>query len=376
MNRRRFLTSAAAFATLASVRQLRARTTTTAPATTRSTDLPGDVVWHDVRDWGVEGKAFADTDGYFDRLPARAKGVVREAVWSLSRHSTGMSVRFETDRPQVYVRYTLTSDKLAMPHMPATGVSGLDTYVRHEGRWRYLSTTSPSERTVTGTISRPVASGPRQYLVHLPLYNGVKSMEIGVPKDATFTPTPPRKDRPILFYGTSVTQGACASRPGMAFTNLLGMRLDRPMLNFGFSGNGLMELEVGRFLSEIDAALFVLDCTTNSTPEQIRERCVPLVKMLRDAHPSMPILLLDHRWYANSAVVPTIAAGHARKRELFRKQYEDLVAGGVSGIHYRDGEDLIGSDGEGTTDASHPNDLGMMRYADALEPDLRKILEM
>jgi lysophospholipase L1-like esterase len=203
----------------------------------------------------------------------------------------------------------------------------------------------------------------------------VKSLEVGVPKGAAFTPTPPRKDKPILFYGTSITHGACASRPGMSFVNILGRRLDRPMLNFGFSGNGRMEIEVGRFLAELDPAIYVIDCVANTAPEQITERTGPLVKLFRKARPSTPILLLDQRAHANSPLIPFNAALYTDRRDALRREYDKLTAEGVKDLHYRaGGAELIGVDGEGTTDGSHPNDLGMMRYADALEPTLRKLL--
>jgi len=203
----------------------------------------------------------------------------------------------------------------------------------------------------------------------------VTSLAIGVPKGAALTPVAPRKDKPICFYGTSITHGACASRPGMSFVNLLGRRLDRPMLNFGFSGNGKMEVEVGRFLAELDPAVYVIDCVANTPSEQITERTSPLVKLLRDAHPSTPILLLEQRASANSVLIPNQAKSHAEKCAALRGAYDKLIAEGLKSLHYRKGGDeLIGADGEGTTDGSHPNDLGMMRYADALEPTLRKLL--
>src|SRR5439155_21209791 len=99
-------------------------------ATPRPATVPADLVWHDVRQWGVEGRAFDDTENYFDRLPARAKDVVRPEVWNLSHDSAGMSVRFETDATDLYARYTNTRPELAMAHMPASGVSGLDIYAR------------------------------------------------------------------------------------------------------------------------------------------------------------------------------------------------------------------------------------------------------
>jgi len=377
MNRRELLlTSAALTATAAFGRFADAAP---APATTRAAaKMPEDVVWHDVRDWGVEGRAFSDTEAYFDRLPSRAKGVVRDPVWNLSRDTTGMSVRFETDATDIYLRYGLTKPlSLAMAHMPATGVSGMDLYAHEESRWQYAGTVQPYSGSVLAPIGKrlaPPASGKRPYQINLPLYNGVQSMEIGVSKSAGFAGIAPRKEKPILFYGTSITQGGCASRPGMAFTHILGRRLNVPMLNFGFSGNGRTETEVAQFLAEVDAAVFVLDCMANMGVLDATGMTVAVVKLLREKRPEMPILILDQRLPAAASVVPHEREDHQRKTAEVRKAFDDLQAGGVKNLSFGPEKNPIGDDGEGTVDGSHPTDLGMMRYAEILEPELRKLL--
>jgi lysophospholipase L1-like esterase len=333
-----------------------------------------DVVWHDVRDWGVEGRAFDDTENYFERLPKRAKEVVRPEVWSLAKNTAGMSARFRAKTNSIYIRYELTGTNLAMPHMPATGMSGVDAYAMQGGKWHWLATVSPRDAKIEQALVSNIAEGVSEFMVNLPLYNGVKSMSIGVPKDATFEPIAPRKEKPILFYGTSITQGGVASRPGMAFPAILGRRLNRPMLNFGFSGNGRTEVEVAKFLAEIDASMFVLDCMANMGVLPVSERTEAVVKLLREKRPEMPILLLEtHPWA--SALTPNHDELRAKKSAELRKAYANLTNAGVKNLHYRTGDDLIGTDGEGTVDGSHPSDLGMIRYADALEPDLRKLLE-
>ena len=385
MNRRHFLLNASAAAAAAAAAMFPAsRTFAARPPGSRPTsrsatkpwdDVPADAVWHDVRDWGVEGRGFDDTAAYFDRFPARAKDLVRPDVWNLSRHTSGMSARFETDSPGIYARYELTKPELAMPHMPATGVSGVDIYAKLDDKpWRWFGVTHPASPQVVGALGSNLAPGRRAYVVNLPLYNGVKSLEIGVQGGAGFWPTPPRKDKAILFYGTSITQGGCASRPGMSFVNLLGRRLDRPVLNFGFSGNGRFELEVGRLLAELDPAIFVIDCVANTTPEQIAQRTPPLVKLLRDAHPKTPILLLDERTWETAPLMPNVAKLHAEKSAALTQAYDALIAENVQNLTFRKADDVLGVDGEATVDGSHPNDLGMMRYAEALEPDLRKLL--
>jgi lysophospholipase L1-like esterase len=367
MNRRQFL-AVAALATTGAALPARAapaaKPTASRPATRPADAAPADVAWHDDRPWGVEGRGFDDTASYFNRLPGRAKGVVRDAVWNLGRHTSGMSAFFETDAPAIYVRYALLNAEPAMPHMPATGVSGVDLYASTDAGWRWVATHSPRARTIEARLIDRLAPGRRAYHLNLPLYNGVTSLEIGIPKGAAFAGVAPRRAKPVLFYGTSITQGGCASRPGMSFTNLLGRRLNRPMLNFGFSGNGRMEVEVVKFLAEVDPAIFVLDCVANTSAQQLTERTAPAVKLIREKHPDTPILLVEQRAWANSPLVPSQAQSHAEKCAAYRAAYDKLIAEGTKHLHYQvGGDNLIGGDGEGTTDGSHPNDLGMMRYA-------------
>ena len=335
----------------------------------------GEIAWHDVKSWGVEGRGWSQTERFFDRLPAKAKGKVREAVWGLSRHSAGMCVRFETDATAIWARYTLTSASLAMPHMPATGVSGLDLYAQgSNGRWRWLAAARPDRGpTLDLKLIDGIEPGRRAYLLYLPLYNGVDSLQVGLPAHAAVKPLPPRP-RAIVFYGTSITHGGCASRPGMAYPAILGRRLDRPTLNLGFSGNGTMDPEVGALLGELDAAVYVVDCLPNMTAAMVAERTEPLVRQLRSARPQVPIVLVEDRTYENAPLVPAHRQRHAASRAAFRAAYERLQAAGVKGLAYVAGEGLLGSDGEATVDASHPTDLGMFRMADALEPVLRPLL--
>ena len=371
LDRRHFLVSTASTASLA---------LTPLPIGAQSGDSTNEasLAWHDVRDWGVEGKGWTDTARYFDRLPAKAESTVRAAVWRLSRHSAGMLVRFETDATEIHARYSLRSGQLAMPHMPATGVSGVDLYAQDDqGRDRWLAVAFPREQQVNvrlaNEIDRPT-TGLRRYTVYLPLYNGVDSLEIGVPTHDRFQPVPPRADKPLVFYGTSIMHGACASRPGMSITGILGRRLGFPVINLGFSGNGRMEVAVGDLLAELDAAAYIIDCLPNMRADGVAQRTEPLVEQLRHAHSDAPILLVEDRTYDYARFRRPSRDRHQASRAALRAAFEKLKGRGVGNLYYLQGDSLLGTDGEATTDGSHPNDLGMMRYADAYAPKLRAIL--
>ena len=337
------------------------------------------IVWHDPSTWGVEGRGWEQEarKRWYDRLPAKAEGVVTDAVWNLSRHSAGMMVRFQTDATAIHAKWNLLSSNLAMPHMPASGVSGLDLYARDEsGNWRWAAATRPNAQSMEVKLLGNIKPGLREYALYLPLYNGCESLEIGIPEEASFKGLPPRQEKPIVFYGTSITHGACASRPGMTHPAILGRRFDHPVVNLGFSGNGRMHKEVGDLLAELPAAVIVIDCLPNMNAESVSDRTIPLVKQLRSAQPDTPIVLVEDRRFTNSWLLPGKETFHDANHTALSHAYTELKTSGFTNLFYIPGDDLLGHDAEGATDASHPNDLGFMRQADIFEPVLREALRL
>lgn len=331
--------------------------------------------WHNATGFDVEGRGWTTTESTYDRLPTSAKGVVPDSVWGLSHDSAGITVRFQTDSQTVSIRWTLRRDNLAMPHMPATGVSGVDLYQRVNGAWRFVGTGFPqhpqlNEASFTLEAGLPA---PRELLLNLPLYNGVSQVEIGIPAGTTISKAAPRAaghSKPIVIYGTSIVQGGCASRPGMAHTNIIGRMLDRPVIHLGFSGSGRMEPAVSHLLTELDPAVYVIDCIWNMgdlKEDEMASRVTELVRSIRAAHPTTPMLFVGQSHFREAAH-PTPSS------EFQRKAVAKLRTSGVSGLYDLSGAGLIGTDGEGTVDGCHPNDLGMMRQAEAIGRALRKLL--
>ncbi|MCH9655380.1 MAG: SGNH/GDSL hydrolase family protein [Planctomycetes bacterium] len=350
-----------------------------APVSDFSVDKKDKTHWFDIKNLGMEGKGWTETESFFDRLPKKAKGVVRPPVWSLSKHSAGMAVRFVTNATSIKAKWELTSPSIAMNHMAATGVSGLDLYVKTEsGKWRWLAVGKPSQQKNSVSLTSGLVPGKREYILYLPLYNGVKSVEIGIPESNQLWKAParePGKDKPLIFWGTSITQGGCASRTGMVHTAILGRRLDRPVINLGFSGNGRMEPEVAKLIAELDASVFIMDCLPNVTANVVKKETEPLVKTLRAAHPETPILLVEDRTYSNAFLKPSSQDRHRTSRLELRNAYERLKKEGVKNLYYLEGNTLLGDDSEDTVDGSHPTDLGFFRQADAFEKVLKPILE-
>lgn len=338
------------------------------------TDAQG-VRWFDARVFGIEGQGWTETKSPFDRLPAKAEGVVRPAVWNLSRNSAGLCVRFKTNASTLSARWELTSGRLGLPHMAASGASGLDLYVKtDDGQWRWAATGMPKAKKNSVKLITGIPEKERDYLLYFPLYNSVTKVELGFPAGSTVAKAQPWSRKPIVFYGTSITHGACASRPGMVHTAILGRRLGYPVINLGFSGNGTMDPEIGELMAELDAAVYVIDCLPNMQSKQIEQRIEPLVKQLRAARPETPILLVEDRTYANAFLYPAKQKRHAASRRALREGYERLSAAGINGLHYLPGEHLLGADGDDTVDSSHPTDLGFFRQANAFEEVLRPLL--
>jgi len=332
--------------------------------------------WHDIRDFGIEGRAFDDTEVFYDRLPGRAKKLVRSAVWNLSRDSAGMAVRFVTDATTIRARWELKDAGLAMPHMPATGVSGLDLYVKGEdGKWRWLGIGQPKKYPINeATLASGIPAGKREYLIYLPLYNGVKKVELAVNAGAKISLAPAyAKAKPLLFYGTSITHGACASRPGMTHSAMLGRRFHRPIVNLGFSGNGRMEIELARLIAEVDAAVYIIDCLPNIDAKTTTTRTAALVRHLRKTRPDIPILLVEDRNYSNSFLLPSKRKRNESSQAALRTEYKKLREAGVKHLYYLEGKNMLGDDHDGTVDSSHPNDLGFWRQANHFEKALKEI---
>lgn len=334
-------------------------------------EADGSVLWYDLKLLDVEGKGWSETKSFYVRLPAKAEGVVRDPVWQLSRHSAGLCARFVTDATSVKARWTLISENLAMPHMPATGVSGLDLYAKDDqGRWRWLANGRPTAVTNSLDLATGLPHGEREYLLYLPLYNGVSSVELGIAKGSTLAKADgyaAERARPIVFYGTSITQGGCASRPGMVHTAIVGRRLARPVINLGFSGNGRMEPEMASLMAELDPAVYVLDCLPNMSAADVTERVEPFVHTLGKAHPETPIVLVEDRNYTDGFLIAAKRERNEASHAALRAAHQRLAAAGVEHLHYLPGEFLLGDDGEGTVDSSHPTDLGFLRQAAAFE---------
>jgi len=310
------------------------------------------------------------------RFPIKYKSTLREEVWGLGQHSAGISIRFRTNSPDIIVRWTSKGDNI-MDHMAYTGIKGVDLYAIVDGQWKYLNTGRVKGKSNEFTLVKSEGKTYREYLLNLPLYDGIDSLSIGVDTDSEITV--PKENyliskKPVVYYGSSIAQGGCASRPGMAFTNILERALDRSFINMGFSGSGTLDLSVGEAMCEIDAALYVIDCNPNTTKDLIYERAIALVNYLKEKRPDVPVLLVEGFYYENGFGKPELSITEMKRIEL-QRAYKTLQKTGIRDLYYQSGDGLIGYDHEGTVDGVHPNDLGMLRIAEALQPTISKLVK-
>ena len=328
----------------------------------------------------LRGQGWQDElKGTYYRFPDKAEKTVRPPVWRLSHQSAGMSIVFRSNAPEIKIRYTVRGG-LNMPHMPSTGVSGVDMYATDiDGRKRWCAGRYAFKDTITYTYSKlwyaTTPSKGYEYEVYLPLYNSVKWLEVGVTDGYDLRFLPASQEKPIVLYGTSIAQGACASRPGMAFGNIIGRELQHPVINLGFSGNGQMEPEVFDLLSEIDAQLFILDNMPNLNNDRtgfIYERATNGIRKLRQKTDA-PILLVEHNGYSNEYTSLEWEESYRLTNTELRKVYRTLKEEGISNLHYLTKEE-IGFNQEAMVEGVHPSDLGMQIYANAYIPKIKEIL--
>lgn len=335
------------------------------------------LTWRDASTLTVEGRGWTDTAHFYDRLPARAKAIVRPPLWDLGADSAGIVIRFVSDAPEIHARWKLINANLAMNHMAATGVSGLDLYVRLNGEWRFLAVGRPNAQENEEGLISGLPAGLKEFALYLPLYNGVTSVELGVPEGSKIDSALPRTRnvKPVVFYGTSITQGGCASRPGMAYPALIGRRLDVATVNLGFSGNGRGEHEVSDLLAELDPSVYVIDAMPNMDPDTVDERIRYMLKVIHARHPETPLIIVEHAVFTSAYNVAKGPAASDAWNKILRQIFKENEKEWNGRLHYVRCDKLMGSDGEATVDGVHPTDVGFLRMADVLTPAVKKALE-
>lgn len=333
----------------------------------------------------IINKGWDNTLRKYTRIPAYLKDSVRPDLWERAQCSSGIAVRFATNSRSVGVRYELLWDT-HMIHMADTGLKGTDLYTHNNSTWSYVNTIRPyvkkdeegnPTKFVEGTYVENLDGSMREYIIYFPLYDGINELWVKVDSGAVITPGAPElidPSRKICAYGTSILQGGCASRSGMAATNILGRELNAEIVNIGISGEGKMDACMARAMAEMEGVgMYLLDPVPNCTLNMCDSLTYDFVKIIADAHPQTPIIMVEGPIYPYSRYDSVMGPYLKSKNDAFRSNYEKLVADGYTNIYYVDSVDLDGVEDDGTVDGIHLTDLGFRHYADKLRPVLEQL---
>lgn len=306
------------------------------------------------------------------RLPARLKETFRPPVWSLAQDPSGGRIRFKTDSMKLGI-VAQNPSVGTMHHMTSVGQNGLDLYVNGE----YLGSAWPDkEAKISKEWTLP--SGDKEITIYMPLYNGLSIKELVLDKSAKVeAPAPFATVKPVVYYGSSITQGGCAENPGLSCQAMVSRWLNVDFVNLGFSGNGLGEPTVAQAISEIDASCFVLDYWANPSPQVYKETLPGFVETIRAKHPKTPILLTGPYYFPAESVSPKTKADQDEKRATAREFVATSQKAGDLFISYVDGFEMLSREhADGLVDGVHANSIGFYFCAKGLEPHLRKALDL
>ena len=323
----------------------------------------------------LEGTIISDSlkENRYDRLPISYKEIVRQPVWDLSKSSAGLSIRFITNSTKLKVNWEVLNN-FQMDHMPDTGIKGVDLYFKQGDDWQYINTGRPQGLKNKYTLIENMNSQIKEFKVFLPLYDGIKNIEIGIDSSSFIKKSEKNFKKPIIFYGTSITQGGCASRPGMVHTNIISRKLDVEVINFGFSGNGRMEKPIAELISSVEPLFYLIECMPNMiSPQNISERTIPLVDTIRDKNPNTPIIFVDLFKSSISILNEKTKIDNKEMDDALRAQFNKMINLGYKNIYYLETPKITDTDNEGTVDGVHFTDLGFKRYADFLLKEFTKL---
>lgn len=325
----------------------------------------------------LDGFAWFDREKEFCRLPAQIiskESPLNDGAKGLSWCSSGAMVRFRTNAHSIALKAELRNNVI-MAHMPLSGQSGFDLYFKTgKGSSFHRNIRPPSEKPdfVEGVFDENLGSEMHECVIYLPLYNGIKTMEIGLtPGAKVHAPAPLRHPDPVLFYGSSITQGGCASRPGNAYSHFLTRWIDANMINLGFSGSGCGEIVMAECIASLKLSAFIMDYDHNApTLEHLEETHELFFRAIRGKQPELPIVILSKCDFDSNMEISS------KRREIIRRTYSNAVKDGDRNVYFIDGETLFGKTDRDacTVDSCHPNDIGFLRMAETILPVLEKAL--
>ena len=309
----------------------------------------------------------------FRRMPEAVAKTVSPGVEFLHTNTAGGRIRFITDSPYVAINVKLDKSEV-MNHFSYTGSTGFDLYVKEDEGERYTGSFRPSPVPTKEyeSILEFENKKLREITINMPLYSDVLELYIGLDENSVIeAPKPYKTEKSVVFYGSSITQGGCASRPGMAYEAIISRALDCDYINLGFSGSAKGEQEMADYLKTLDMDLFVMDYDANAgTPEYLDATHNKMFETIRKAQPDLPILMLSYpKYYLMECL--------AKRRDIIKRNYENAKAAGDKNVYFIPGNELMSDEigADGTVDNCHPTDLGFFSMAQKIIPVLKDILK-
>ncbi len=324
----------------------------------------------------VLGRAAYVHSGSFHRVDSIFFSELPERVAALATNSAGICISFQTNSKRIKLKWGLEKYN-TLWNMTPLAINGLDLYGWHENKWQYIASARPLSDSNEAVVIEDLDGRMRHYRLYLPLYSSLKSIKLGIDSSAIINKSDrlllPKKK--VVIYGSSITQGASASRPGMAYPSILSRQLNIETFNLGFSGSGKMELVLADVLGSMEADVYVLDCVPNPTPEEIKDRAIPFIKRLRQLKPDVPIIMVESIIREQANWSKRIQTRVFEQNREFRKAFGQLKNENYHELYYIQAVDLIGNDHEATIDGTHLTDLGFIRLADAVGKILHKLVD-
>jgi len=325
-----------------------------------------DLIWINAKSdvFNIYGLYEPKNNDVFRRMPEEVAENTNPGVVHLHTNTSGGRITFETDSQYVAIKMTSKANT-RFSHMPFTGVAGFDLYIYDEHKFTYWKTFTPPFAFDDGyeSVVNFPTPGTRKVMLHFPLYNNVDTLHIGLQKDSEVKSFAPYKDvPPILYYGSSITQGGCASRPGNNYPAIISRWNMIDFICLGFSGSAHGEFAFAAYIASLDLSIFVMDYDHNDNAENLRIHHEPFFKRYREQKPNTPVIFVTAPDFDNDK------AAFTERRSIIRQTYENAVAAGDKNVYFVDGEKLFMGDlrDSCTVDGCHPNDLGFARMAEVI----------
>lgn len=315
-----------------------------------------------------------ETAPKLQRLPDRMERAVPETVWNLAQQPSGARIRFATNAGDLGIRAHFPHLQ-HMNNMCRIGQMGIDPWV--DGKcWRPLFPVA-DDPDFEDMFCSGKPNQRREVCLYLGLYAPVEITDIGISEGAEiYPPAPFAIGKPVAYYGSSITQGGCASRAGMSYQAIVSRQLNVDFINLGWSGAGLGETALAEAMAEIDASCYVIDfCQNCPTVEFLREVYAPFLQTIRNRRPDTPMICVSPIYSTSEAYADTTRLKDMR--QVIRDAVAQRLDMGDTHIELVEGYDMLGPEVDfGIVDSSHPNDIGFMAMANGIEPALRRAVAL